>query len=287
MTTCTTCGAAGWGDTCARCGAPLGQPRPGGAHGFPTPHDLGDTGGTQAWDVDRGLADTQLAPAAPPPWPPAGPALPGDPYAGQAWSPAWPAQPPAPRARRVAPLIGAGAAVALLAVAGVALVPRLLPPGSAAAPAATAPVTLAPVTLAPARTAAPTLPTIEPAPAAPPAAAAPTPIAVTTTTTTTTRIVTAQAGAAGPDVLSGTWVVVLESLPKAEFTLAQARARAAALAASSGRTPKVLDSSATAPMRAGYWAVVDGPHASEGAAYATCAAYGRVRGGECYSRDLA
>ena len=81
--------------------------------------------------------------------------------------------------------------------------------------------------------------------------------------------------------------MVLESLDKNSVTLTQARAKAEAVASGTGRTPKVLDSSATAGMNPGYWAVVDGPHSTESGARASCAAYGRTQGtGECYLRVL-
>nr|NLI50233.1 hypothetical protein [Propionibacterium sp.] len=197
------------------------------------------------------LADTLLAPA--PQW---------TPTSQPTWSPA------PPRRRTFAPAVAAGAVVVVLAAGAALLGPRLLAAGASGTPAPTA---------APTVTAAPEVtPTLARSTSTAPANPAP---AVTVTTTVVRP--------AGPDALSSTYVMVLASLDKNTVTLAEARAQAAALASASGRAPKVLDSSATAGMNAGYWAIVDGPHGSEAAARASCAAYGRTQGtGECYLRVL-
>ncbi len=261
MTWCTTCGTEGSGPACPRCGAPY----PPAAFPQPTPVDAGDTllAPTAAW----GAVPTDPYPPQPPP-----PA-----YA--AYAPLQPGTPPVRTRRPLLPfLAGALAIVALTSI--IAFVgQRLLGPAPVTA---TTPVTITTTTRTPSAAVTPTLAgpgTSVAAPPAPPATSAAPAAAVTVT-----RTVVAPTGA---DALSATYVMVLESLDKNTSTLTQARTRAAALASASGRAPKVLDSSATAGMNPGYWAIVDGPHPSESAARASCAAYGRTQGsGECYLRVL-
>lgn len=269
MTWCTTCGTEGFGQACPRCGAPYpAPPQP-----QPTPVDA---------------ADTLVAP--PNPWGTQAP----DPYRQQGYQPQgyppaqqpWPAVPPpmlptaaAPRRTNPLPFVAAGVALLVVGAGAALAVPRLLGSGPAAA-AAPAPASVSSTARTPL---APVTPTLA-APATSVAAAPAAPVPPAAAPVTVTRTVAVPAAA---DVLSGTYVMVLESLDKNTVSLTQARAKAAALASGSGRVPKVLDSSATAGMNPGYWAVVDGPHASESAARASCAAYGRTQGtGECYLRVL-
>lgn len=271
MAWCRTCGTEGAGEVCSICGTPY----PHASLGQPTPVDVGDT---------------LVAPAES--WPPAAPGGWGQPQGptGQQYPPGGPApqwnavpppslQPQPPHRRKLGWGLAAGAAVIVIGVGAALLGPRLL--GAAGATPATPGIPPATSTTSATSTTTPdATPTLaRPATVAPAAPAAPAGPAVTVTTTVVRP--------AGPDALADTYVVVLESLDKSTVTLAEARAKAATLASASGRAPKVLDSSATAGMNPGYWAIVDGPHASESAARASCSAYGRTQGtGECYLRVL-
>ncbi len=101
---------------------------------------------------------------------------------------------------------------------------------------------------------------------------------------TQTVIVATTTTAAAP-LPVGTWITVLESLPKTEFSLAQAEAKAAALSAV-GRPVSVIDSDATPGLNKGFWALGVTGSSSREAAAAQCAAFGRQAGGTCYPRQV-
>lgn len=82
---------------------------------------------------------------------------------------------------------------------------------------------------------------------------------------------------------AGSWVLVLESYPKDRYSPDQARELAAALP---GRTT-VVDSSQTAGMRSGFWAVVsEAAFPAEADARAACGEFGRKASGACYPRRV-
>lgn len=84
---------------------------------------------------------------------------------------------------------------------------------------------------------------------------------------------------------SGTWITILESLPKNENTLASAQARAAGMA---GYGPKisVIDSDAIPGLNGGYWALGVTGYGSRDSATAICSTFGREAGGSCYPRQV-
>ncbi len=84
---------------------------------------------------------------------------------------------------------------------------------------------------------------------------------------------------------AGTWITVLESLPKNEFSLVQAEAKAASLSVA-GHPVSVIDSDAIPGLNKGYWALgVPGGYSRE-AAVALCDTFGRQAGGTCYPRQV-
>lgn len=84
---------------------------------------------------------------------------------------------------------------------------------------------------------------------------------------------------------SGTWITILESLPKNENTLAAAQARATGMA---GYGPKVsvIDSDAIPGLNGGYWALGVTGYGSRESATAICGTFGREAGGSCYPRQV-
>ena len=86
--------------------------------------------------------------------------------------------------------------------------------------------------------------------------------------------------------LHGSWVTVLDSIPKNNMSRASARARAATLERSGAPKPFVLDSSQTPGLNSGYWAIVVGHYATESAARSACGQLGRPVGGSCYPRQI-
>ena len=84
---------------------------------------------------------------------------------------------------------------------------------------------------------------------------------------------------------SGTWITILESLPKNENTLAAAQARATGMA---GYGPKVsvIDSDAIPVLNGGYWALGVTGYGSRESATAICGTFGREAGGSCYPRQV-
>lgn len=84
---------------------------------------------------------------------------------------------------------------------------------------------------------------------------------------------------------SGTWLTVLDSLPKGERTEAEAWAMADSL--SGQARVVVVDSDRIPGLRAGYWAVAIPGSSSRDQASALCAGVGRSVGGTCYPRQVA
>jgi hypothetical protein len=81
----------------------------------------------------------------------------------------------------------------------------------------------------------------------------------------------------------GTWIVVLESVPKDEHDLAYALTLAESVQVRGG-TAEVIDSDATPGLNAGYWVVIKGDFAARTDAARECAGLGRDVGGDCYPR---
>lgn len=89
------------------------------------------------------------------------------------------------------------------------------------------------------------------------------------------------ANAASPDTVEpGVWVLVLESYPKDQYTLAQARELASAIS----WNVSVIDSSTTPGLNSGYWAVINGNYQSEDTARESCYVVDRTVGDKCYPR---
>lgn len=130
--------------------------------------------------------------------------------------------------------------------------------------------------------------------AAPPdTTAVPAPATVITTVTVPasngvpqpTRPATTAAGSAVSSLPSGSWITVLDSMPKSEFTLRQAEQRAAAMRIGNN-TVSVIDSDAIPGLNGGYWALgVPGLSSRESAAD-RCAVFNREVGGQCYPRQV-
>ena len=84
---------------------------------------------------------------------------------------------------------------------------------------------------------------------------------------------------------SGTWITILESLPKNENTLAAAQARATGMAGYGPKVP-VIDSDAIPGLNGGYWALGITGYGSRESATAICSTFGREAGGSCYPRQV-
>lgn len=83
----------------------------------------------------------------------------------------------------------------------------------------------------------------------------------------------------------GSWIMILESLPKGEYSIEQATSRAAALSVP-GLSLTVIDSTAIPGLNDGYWAIGLGGLSDRDAAAAKCAAFNREVGGACYPRQV-
>ncbi len=81
---------------------------------------------------------------------------------------------------------------------------------------------------------------------------------------------------------SGSWITILDSLPKEEVSLSQADAMAEAL----GPMVSVIDSDAIPGLNGGYWALGVTGGGSRAEAAAVCGALGREAGGSCYPRQV-
>lgn len=215
------------------------------------------------------------------------PAYTGSPYgaqvhgAGQSGPPAYyasqpvGAQPPSGGGRRLALIVAVGAAI-LLGAGAIGAAVGLWGPTLwfAAKPTPSA--------------------TVIPAPSAQPASTvtvtvAPPPPATTRATTrpptTTQARPTTPSAQAVTSLPAGSWITILESLPKGEYSLTQAQAQAAGLG---GRGPKVsvIDSDAIPGLNGGYWALGVTGHGSRESAVGSCGAFGREAGGSCYPREV-
>ena len=93
---------------------------------------------------------------------------------------------------------------------------------------------------------------------------------------------TSSSGRATRALASGSWIAVLESLPKDEATEEEAVARAAAMPGG----VVAVDTDHIPGLNADYWAlaIVDAP--SEDSARASCARAGREVGPACYPREI-
>lgn len=81
---------------------------------------------------------------------------------------------------------------------------------------------------------------------------------------------------------TGSWLLVLESMPKSRYSQSEAWSKA-----SSVGSAVVIDSSRVSGLNSGYWAVIaDRYFESKSAASGTCSSYGRSVGGECYPRRV-
>ena len=84
---------------------------------------------------------------------------------------------------------------------------------------------------------------------------------------------------------SGSWLTVLNSLPQAEKSEAEAQAEADALTSGSAQVV-VVDSSAIPGLNGGYWAVSMVGFSNNDEARAACGRVGRSPGSTCYSRQV-
>lgn len=96
---------------------------------------------------------------------------------------------------------------------------------------------------------------------------------------------TARRGQGVTSLPSGSWITVLESLPKDEYTFAVAQAFAAELA-DSGSNVWVIDSDAIPGLNGGYWVLGVTERYSRDGAVAVCDTFGREAGGSCYPREV-
>ncbi|MDI9628111.1 MAG: hypothetical protein QM286_06150, partial [Acidobacteriota bacterium] len=110
---------------------------------------------------------------------------------------------------------------------------------------------------------------------------APTQTSVRPRTTATARPTTA----AVTSLSRGSWITVLESLPKNEVAVTHAQASASALSVNGYRVV-VVDSDAIPGLNPGYWALSVTGFASRDAAVAACPGLGREVGGTCYPREI-
>lgn len=92
----------------------------------------------------------------------------------------------------------------------------------------------------------------------------------------------APAEVALPRASTGTWIAVLESLPKSEFTQAEALAKASSMSS----LLSVADIDATPGLNGGYWAIVVLDQPSRAAAASACTRVGREVGPLCYPREI-
>ncbi|NNG18856.1 hypothetical protein HJ590_04580 [Naumannella sp. ID2617S] len=83
---------------------------------------------------------------------------------------------------------------------------------------------------------------------------------------------------------SGSWITVLDSLPKSQHAESEAGARANALRGSAA--VQVVDSDRIAGLNAGYWALAVTGRSSRDQAAAVCGSFGRAVGGQCYPRQV-
>lgn len=85
-----------------------------------------------------------------------------------------------------------------------------------------------------------------------------------------------------PGYPSGSWILVLDSLPVTQFTYDQAVGRAAALP-----NAVVVDSSTVPGLKPGYWAITSNAwYGTAREASGRCPDYGRVASGACYPRKV-
>lgn len=81
---------------------------------------------------------------------------------------------------------------------------------------------------------------------------------------------------------TGSWLLVLESMPKSRYSQSEAWSKASSIGSA-----VVIDSSRVSGLNSGYWAVIaDRAFESKSAANGTCSSYGRSVGGECYPRRV-
>ena len=227
----------------------------------------------------------------PPPVAPAGHGRPlADPHAG-GWNPV----PEVLSAKRRGPLIAAAAAVLALAVAvGIVLVvkngnDRTQAADSSTSPSSAASTSESPATTDETSTRAPE-PSMTPAPEAQEADTqqpeTQAPEAPSPTTEQPAASVEPTAGNGAADLAlpaSGTWILILQSMPQNEKSLAEAQALASQLAVPAYDVV-VVDSSSTPGLNSGYWAVSVVSFSSQDAASAACAAFSRAVGPACYPR---
>ena len=83
----------------------------------------------------------------------------------------------------------------------------------------------------------------------------------------------------------GSWVLVLESLPKKGTTSAEASAVAKRVSKKQ-RTVVVLDSDKVGGLTDGFWVVAAIQFSSKSAAQRACSDFGRRAGGTCYGRQI-
>ena len=83
---------------------------------------------------------------------------------------------------------------------------------------------------------------------------------------------------------SGSWITVLESMPKSSKSSGQAAAKAASISSRTGVSVSVVDSSSVPGLNSGYWAVSVIGSSSKSEAQRVCASVGRSVGGSCYPR---
>lgn len=89
-------------------------------------------------------------------------------------------------------------------------------------------------------------------------------------------------GGAVTSLPSGTYVTILDSLPKGRYSLDTAQQRAV----SAGSGVFVVDSDPIPGLNSGYWALTVGPYSTRSEARSVCASYGRSVGGDCYDRGI-
>lgn len=114
------------------------------------------------------------------------------------------------------------------------------------------------------------------------------PVAPTRTPRASTATATRATPPPGPTVRSlptGSFLTILDSLPKGEVTEADAWVRARGLSAA-GYSVVVVDSTAISGLNPGYWALSVTGLPSRDAARQVCAGFGRAVGGQCYDREV-
>lgn len=85
---------------------------------------------------------------------------------------------------------------------------------------------------------------------------------------------------------AGSWIMILDSLPKNEFTIQQAEQRAAGMRTGGRPVVSVIDSDAIPGLNGGYWALGVPGHSSRDSAANQCAMFNREVGGDCYPRQV-